>query len=149
YTLFATHYFEITSLPETVPGIANVHLNATEHKDNIVFLHKVQEGPASKSYGLQVAKLAGIPASVLAQAQHQLQLLEQGEQTQIIHNNTSASSSDQDGNSSSPAPLQTGLFDVMPNPVVEALKKINPDNFSPREALEQLYRLKEVLNKGK
>src|SRR5690606_5245908 len=67
FTLFATHYFEITSLPETVPGIVNVHLNATEYKDNIVFLHKVQEGPASKSYGLQVAKLAGIPAAVLAE----------------------------------------------------------------------------------
>jgi DNA mismatch repair protein MutS len=149
YTLFATHYFEITSLPETVPGIANVHLNATEHKDNIVFLHKVQEGPASKSYGLQVAKLAGIPASVLAQAQHQLQLLEQGEHIQIANQNTIAAPSDPEVNTNTSAPLQTGLFDVMPNPVVEALKKINPDNFSPREALEQLYRLKDVLNKGK
>lgn len=149
YTLFATHYFEITSLPETVPGIANVHLNATEHKDNIVFLHKVQEGPASKSYGLQVAKLAGIPASVLAQAQHQLQLLEQGEHIQVNNKTTAVTSIDTQVNTDSPTPLQTGLFDVMPNPVVEALKKINPDNFSPREALEQLYRLKEVLNKGK
>ena len=149
YTLFATHYFEITSLPETVPGIANVHLNATEHKDNIVFLHKVQEGPASKSYGLQVAKLAGIPASVLAQAQHQLQLLEQGVHIQVNNKNTAVTSIDTQVNTDSPTPLQTGLFDVMPNPVVEALKKINPDNFSPREALEQLYRLKEVLNKGK
>lgn len=149
YTLFATHYFEITSLPETVSGIANVHLNATEHKDNIVFLHKVQEGPASKSYGLQVAKLAGIPASVLAQAQHQLQLLEQGEHIPIANQNTIAASSDPEVNTNTSAPLQTGLFDVMPNPVVEALKKINPDNFSPREALEQLYRLKDVLNKGR
>ncbi len=149
YTLFATHYFEITSLPDSIPGIANVHLNATEHNDNIVFLHKVQEGPASKSYGLQVAKLAGIPTSVLRQAQEQLHLLEQGEHP---HQPTKTALADQEQFSATAqagAPLQGGLFDAMPDPTVEALKKINPDNLSPREALEQLYRLKELLNKGK
>lgn len=147
YTLFATHYFEITTLPDTIPGIANVHLNATEHNDNIVFLHKVQEGPASKSYGLQVAKLAGIPAAVLRQAQEQLQLLEQGQ-----HPVQPATGKHVDQTWAAPPvemPLQGGLFDAMPDPAVEALKKINPDNLSPREALEQLYRLKEILNKGK
>lgn len=151
FTLFATHYFEITSLPETIPGITNVHLNATEHNDNIVFLHKVQEGPASKSYGLQVAKLAGIPAEVLAQAQAQLHLLEQGVHlehsmlalTQAVPVVAVTYSSD------IASPLQSGLFDTLPNPAVEALKKINPDNLSPREALEQLYRLKEILKKGR
>ncbi len=149
FTLFATHYFEITSLPESIPGIANVHLNATEHNDNIVFLHKVQEGPASKSYGLQVAKLAGIPAEVLAQAQAQLHLLEQG-----VHPEHSTVAITQAvmpvAASPDPAsPLQSGLFDALPDPTLEALKKINPDNLSPREALEQLYRLKEILKKGR
>ena len=149
YTLFATHYFEITSLPDAIPGIANVHLNATEHNDNIVFLHKVQEGPASKSYGLQVAKLAGIPTSVLRQAQEQLHLLEQGEHPHQPAKTTHDTQENSSATAQAGAPLQGGLFDAMPDPTVEALKKINPDNLSPREALEQLYRLKEILNKGK
>lgn len=148
FTLFATHYFEITSLPETVPGIANVHLNATEHNDNIVFLHKVQEGPANKSYGLQVAKLAGIPAQVLAEAQQQLHLLENGEHPHSIKSSTSPGI-DVSTPASVLSPLQSGLFDTLPNPVLDALKKINPDNLTPREALEQLYRLKEIYSKGK
>ncbi len=155
FTLFATHYFEITSLPETIPGIANVHLNATEHNDNIVFLHKVQEGPASKSYGLQVAKLAGIPAEVLRQAQAQLDLLEQGVHpehstraiTQLAVQETTVITETVGAGIESP--LQSGLFDALPDPAVEALKKINPDNLSPREALEQLYKLKEILRKGR
>src|SRR5690606_22663324 len=126
YTLFATHYFEITTLPETVGGIANVHLNATEHKDNIVFLHKVQEGPANKSYGLQVAKLAGIPAQVLEEAQQQLHLLENGEHphsskssTAASTLNTSSAAVTQHPAQESPiaaSPLQSGLFDALPNP---------------------------------
>ena len=149
YTLFATHYFEITSLPDSIPGIANVHLNATEHNDNIVFLHKVQEGPASKSYGLQVAKLAGIPTSVLRQAQEQLHLLEQGEHPHQPAKTNQVNQEQSSVTVQAGAPLQGGLFDAMPDPTVEALKKINPDNLSPREALEHLYRLKEILNKGK
>ncbi|MGV8836348.1 MutS-related protein, partial [Cellvibrio sp.] len=154
FTLFATHYFEITTLPETVSGIANVHLNATEHKDNIVFLHKVQEGPASKSYGLQVAKLAGIPAQVLAEAQQQLHLLENGEHPHSIKSATTpvflADSISAVGTAAAiDSPAQSGLFDALPNPALDALKKINPDNLTPREALEQLYRLKEIYIKGK
>ncbi|MES2674207.1 MAG: DNA mismatch repair protein MutS [Pseudomonadota bacterium] len=156
FTLFATHYFEITSLPETISGIVNVHLNATEHNDNIVFLHKVQEGPASKSYGLQVAKLAGIPASVLVQAQEQLRLLEEGSHPQHSIKTPSSAGLNMLENqatiiapSGALSPQQTGLFDALPNPAMEALKKINPDNLSPRDALEQLYRLKELYSKGK
>jgi DNA mismatch repair protein MutS len=170
FTLFATHYFEITTLPETVSGIVNVHLNATEHKDNIVFLHKVQEGPASKSYGLQVAKLAGIPAVVLAEAQQQLHMLENGEHPHSIKS-APASSNEQfkepvnpqaneqsvtaaplnteASAASAESPLQSGLFDTLPNPALAALHKINPDNLSPREALEHLYRLKELYARGK
>ncbi|HWV16100.1 MAG TPA: DNA mismatch repair protein MutS [Cellvibrio sp.] len=153
FTLFATHYFEITSLPTSIPGIANLHLNATEHNDNIVFLHKVQEGPASKSYGLQVAKLAGIPAAVLAQAQAQLQLLEQGVHPEQVANTTAVEIAQPfislPANDSLLSPQQSGLFDALPNPALEALKKINPDTLSPRDALEQLYRLKELFMKGK
>lgn len=157
FTLFATHYFEITNLPETVPGIANVHLNATEHNDNIVFLHKVQEGPASKSYGLQVAKLAGIPTQVLVEAQQQLHLLENGEHPHSVKSTApnpgphaaAWSTVSAPSETAKLMPSQSGLFDVLPNPVLDALKKINPDTLSPREALEQLYRLKEIYSKGK
>jgi DNA mismatch repair protein MutS len=76
FTLFATHYFEITTLAAQIPSVHNVHLSATEHNDNIVFLHSIEDGPASKSYGLQVAKLAGIPAPVIYNAQCQLARLE-------------------------------------------------------------------------
>ena len=155
FTLFATHYFEITSLPKTVPGTTNLHLNATEHNDNIVFLHKVQEGPANKSYGLQVAKLAGIPAAVLQQAQAQLQLLEQGVHPEQVASTTTSIVIAETVTTLQPvetalAPQQqSGLFDALPNPALEALKKINPDALSPRDALEQLYRLKELFVKGK
>jgi len=163
FTLFATHYFEITTLPETVSGIVNVHLNATEHKDNIVFLHKVQEGPASKSYGLQVAKLAGIPTVVLDEARQQLHLLENGEHPHSIKSTPAPITPlvieqaqtviTAPENSVAPAttdsPQQSGLFDTLPNPALDALRKINPDNLSPRDALEQLYRLKELYSRGK
>ncbi len=76
FTLFATHYFELTELPKEFSDIFNVHLDAVEHEDRIVFLHNVQEGPASKSYGLQVAQLAGIPKTVIEQAKQKLQTLE-------------------------------------------------------------------------
>src|SRR5690606_3873063 len=141
------HYFEITTLPDTIPGIANVHLNATEHNDNIVFLHKVQEGPASKSYGLQVAKLAGIPAAVLRQAQEQLQLLEQGQ-----HPVQPATGKHVDQTGAAPPvemPLQGVLFEAMPYPAIEVLNEINTNNLMGRDALEQLDRIVEILTKGK
>ena len=126
-TLFATHYFEITVLPEHMPGIANVHLAASEHKDNIVFLHHVETGAASQSYGLQVAKLAGIPGTVIAAAKRQLQLLEQGRQPS---NNT---------------PIQSELFN-QEHPVVGMLKKHNPNDLTPKQALELLYQLKNLFD---
>jgi DNA mismatch repair protein MutS len=129
-----------------------VHLDATEHQDRIVFLHKVQEGPASKSYGLQVAKLAGIPDRVITEAKNQLHLLENGEHPHAIKSQA-LQEEKIDNSVQSPtdvaSPLQSGLFDVLPNPALDALKKINPDSLSPREALEQLYRLKEIYSKGK
>lgn len=134
FTLFATHYFEITELADRVRGIYNLHLDATEHNDSIVFLHQVQEGPASKSYGLQVAKLAGIPESVLQKAREQLAALEQGSRG----GNTQAGSR-------GPEPAQSELFSVpAPHPAVSRLESLDVDELSPRQALDLLYELREM-----
>ena len=139
YTLFATHYFELTRLPEDLPRIANVHLNATEHQDNIVFLHKVQEGPASKSYGLQVAKLAGIPESVLALAKQELDWLER-EKTPL-----ELSRKPQADQKTSVVPVQGALFAPEHHPVLDALEALQPDDLTPREALAKLYQLRTLM----
>ncbi|MGM0634126.1 MAG: DNA mismatch repair protein MutS [Pseudomonadota bacterium] len=130
FTLFATHYFEMTTLPELLPTVTNVHLTATEHHDGIVFLHAVREGPASQSYGLQVAQLAGIPTSVITRARARLQELE----------NRSSQKSPGSG------PEQNDLFaEPAPHPVVERLAAVDPDNMTPRQALELLYSLQQQL----
>ncbi len=137
YTLFATHYFELTGLPEQMEGVINLHLNATEHNDNIIFMHKVQEGPASQSYGLQVAKLAGIPLNVVNNAKEKLVLLEQQESQP---NMTAASAT-------TASPMQSDLFAAEPDPAVEKLASIDPDDLTPRQALDLIYQLKQ-LSKG-
>ncbi|HEY7885250.1 MAG TPA: DNA mismatch repair protein MutS [Cellvibrionaceae bacterium] len=139
YTLFATHYFELTRLPEALPGIVNVHLNATEHKHTIVFLHKVQEGPASKSYGIQVARLAGIPDPVLENAEEQLAILERGEKNALATQAPITPAAKPPPNSS---PIQPSLFETE-HPAVTALTALDPDAMTPRQALEALYKLKE------
>ena len=130
-SLFATHYFELTRLALELKEIANVHLDAVEHKDTVVFLHAVEEGPASQSYGLQVAGLAGVPKPVIRQAKKYLQLLEE---SSIMRGNT--------------ADLFSTVKPVEAEPEIDALRdemtKINPDELSPREALELLYRLKKI-----
>ena len=137
FTLFATHYFELTSLPETVSGTINVHLDATEHKDSIVFLHSVQEGPASQSYGLQVAKLAGIPKEVVMLAKNELQRLEYKTLSQ-----------EEKSNQKNKTP-QTDLFAT--NQLSELdlmMENIEPDELSPKDALEALYKLKHLSNRS-
>lgn len=136
YTLFATHYFELTRLAEMEPSVANVHLRAVEHKDRIVFLHSVQEGPASQSYGLQVAALAGIPASVLKQARGHLAKLEQQQHA----------GEPQMGLFDQAAFLETEEADESAEKSVlrEKLAEIDPDTLTPREALAILYELKEL-----
>ncbi len=135
YTLFATHYFELTALPEQVPGIANVHLEAAEHGEGIVFLHSVKDGPANQSYGLQVAALAGIPRSVIAEAKARLRQLEErseadtGPQLSLFQPRPARPADP-------PAPS--------PDPLREALARLDPDSLTPRQALEHLYRLKEL-----
>jgi len=132
--LFATHYFELTALANEVPGIRNVHLDAVEHDNNIVFLHHVKPGPASRSYGLQVAALAGIPSSVLQHAAKTLSQLENS------------------ATKSAKMPVQPSLFDaIQPDApatgVIETeLKGIDPDDMTPRQALDFLYRLRALAN---
>ncbi|MBX9714416.1 MAG: DNA mismatch repair protein MutS, partial [Pseudomonadaceae bacterium] len=130
YTLFATHYFELTVLPESEPLVANVHLNATEHNERIVFLHHVLPGPASQSYGLAVAQLAGVPTPVIARAREHLARLET---TSLPHEIPRS----EPGKPA--APLQNDLFATLPHPILEELAKINPDDMTPRRALELPY----------
>ncbi len=131
FTLFATHYFELTGMAETDPGVANVHLNATEHNERIVFLHKVQPGPASQSYGLQVAQLAGVPRPVILRAREHLAKLEQSSLEQ--HSGAR--------NQQSGQPMQSDLFASAPHPLVEQLQALKPDELSPRQALDLLYQM--------
>ncbi len=124
YTLFSTHYFELTTLAEQLPTVVNVHLEAVEHKDRVIFLHRVENGPASQSYGLQVASLAGVPESVIRQAKQKLLELE---------NSTSESQQRH----------QMPLFspENKVHPVIERLKTIEPDTLTPKQALELIYQL--------
>jgi len=126
YTLFATHYFEMTRLPELLPHCRNVHLDAREHGDQIIFLHQVQPGPASRSYGLHVASLAGVPRTVIERAREKLQQLEQGD--------------------APPAPPTASDAAPTPPPALQALADLQPDELSPRQALDELYRLKKLLD---
>jgi DNA mismatch repair protein MutS len=126
FTLFATHYFELTTLPEEVPTVSNVHLGATEHKDRLVFLHTVQPGAASQSYGIQVAQLAGVPRTVILRAKEKLKLLEK----QSLPVKPTLKNE-----------AQHDLFAAaaLNHPVVEVLQQCNPDELSPKEALAFLY----------
>jgi DNA mismatch repair protein MutS len=134
YTLFATHYFELTRLSETREGVVNVHLKAVEHGERIVFLHSVDEGPASQSYGLAVAALAGIPAGVLAAAKRHLRALEaQG------HDSPQMSLF---GGASPPAASPEPGPEPAPDHLRERLTKLDPDGLTPRQALDLLFELR-------
>ncbi len=133
FTLFATHYFELTALADTLPGVANVHLEAVEHGERVVFLHSVREGPADRSYGLHVARLAGVPEEVIAAARERLAALEAGRPPVA---RAAAERAPQLGLFAEPQ-AQGG----MPHPVLERLRALDPDGLTPREALERLYEL--------
>ncbi|MGB8714267.1 MAG: DNA mismatch repair protein MutS, partial [Onishia taeanensis] len=146
FTLFATHYFEMTALPDQAPGVANVHLTAAEHKDGIVFMHRVEDGPASQSYGLQVAQLAGVPQHVIARAREKLAVLEQQEIDQGQRQTPLADPAADIGSSappSAPAPRQDDLFASTPHPLLDELAGLDIDGLSPRQALELLYAWRE------
>ena len=140
FTLFATHYFELTALPDQFAAMANVHLDATEHEDHVVFMHNIQEGPANRSFGLQVAKLAGVPQPVLELAREKLRQLEAPDTAPV------PLSMPWDSSPAARYPQQNDLFAAAePHPVVAELAEINPDELSPKEALALLYQLREKL----
>jgi len=135
FTLFATHYFELTSLATELEGCANVHLDATEHGDKLIFLHTVKPGPANQSYGLQVAALAGVPPKVISAARKYLHELER--RSAAAHG---------------PRPQQELLLEFPQDepedhPAVVALGSLDPDALSPKAALDALYQLKKLVGK--
>lgn len=127
FTLFSTHYFELTRLAEKFPNIRNVHLGAKEYQDNLVFFHRVQPGPANKSYGLQVAKLAGIPNAVLANATKALKRLEEKQ-----------------GPGNTPAHSAANSIALPFEKLLRNLQQLSPDELTPKEALEKLYEIKQL-----
>ncbi|ALO35730.1 DNA mismatch repair protein MutS [Colwellia sp. MT41] len=134
FTLFATHYFELTLLAEQIDTLANVHLDAMEHDDSIIFMHAVQEGAASKSFGLQVAQLAGVPKTVIKRAKQRLAELEQ----------------QQTSNQLTASPIQSDAFEQLSlapdeHPVLTTLAETDVNDLSPRQALDLLFSLKEQL----
>ena len=145
FTLFATHYFELTALAAELEACGNVHLDATEHGEGIVFLHAVKDGPANRSYGLQVAALAGVPREVILQAREYLAMLE-------AHRDSRTGESPQgELPLFSQAPSNAPQRPAPPEPVAERLRAelaaLDPDELTPREALEALYRLRALAEK--
>jgi DNA mismatch repair protein MutS len=133
YTLFATHYFELTALAGALPNVANVHLDAVEHKDRIVFLHRLEGGPADRSYGIHVAHLAGIPREVVRAARRHLTELERQLKPQSAHPDLFSAAV--------PAPEP-----AVSHPALDALADLNPDELSPKEALALIYKLRGLLD---
>ena len=130
FTLFATHYFELTALAQEIPACSNVHLDATEHDGQLVFLHAVKPGPANQSYGLQVAALAGVPREVIRRAKAYLKLLESTRATQ---------------GDNPQGQLALTVEEPQPDDALrDAVDELDPDSMSPREALAALYRLKNL-----
>lgn len=131
YTLFATHYFELTLLAQEISSLANVHLDAMEHDDNIIFMHAVQEGAASKSFGLQVAQLAGVPKMVISRAKQRLLELENQQTPSILP--------EQDNN------FQQLTLVADDHPALGRIRELDVNDLSPKQALDLLYELKATL----
>ena len=137
-TLFATHYFELTEFPREHREAINVHVSAAESGQDIVFLHAIEPGPASRSYGIQVAKLAGMPAAVIHHARHVLQQLETQQQEQQHQIDLFGA----------PPDLAVAQASREPGEIELALHELDPDAMSPREALQALYALKDLQDKA-
>jgi DNA mismatch repair protein MutS len=153
FTLFATHYFELTHLAQDMDGIANVHLDATEHRDGIVFLHAVKDGPASRSYGLAVAQLAGVPRETIAAAREYLSALEQGASASVAgevppHNPRARGRGNNEHTPQAQLPLEppaTPLPDPRLLELEAAVRAVNADDLTPRAALDLVYKLRSLL----
>ncbi len=143
FTLFATHYFELTVLANELSGVVNLHLDATEHGDELVFLHAVREGPANRSYGLAVAKLAGVPPAVITAARRYLAELE----AQRDAHHRAAPSPQGALPFDAPAPAHTPSPPPPPDLLRQRLEKLEPDGLSPREAHALIYELKDLLDR--
>tara|TARA_E500000178_G_scaffold343924_1_gene391420 strand:+ start:12 stop:713 length:702 start_codon:yes stop_codon:yes gene_type:complete len=129
-TLFATHYFELTGLSEEIPDIENIHVSAVEHKDEIVFLHSVADGPASQSYGIQVAQLAGVPQKIVKAAKQELKFLESKGTGGITEPDLFS---------------QTNTLNFKSNdPISQRLADVNADELTPKQALDLIYELNEI-----
>jgi DNA mismatch repair protein MutS len=139
FTLFATHYFELTGLADELDACANVHLDATEHGDELIFMHAVKDGPANQSYGLQVARLAGVPGSVIRRARTYLQALEQQSANQHAV---------QSPQQELALHQQTADERVNDDAFKDALGELDPDNMTPREALDALFELRKKLDES-
>jgi len=135
YTLFATHYFELTRLPELFHNIANIHLDAVEQDDKLIFMHSVKEGPANKSYGLQVALLAGVPKHVVNQAGKHLKELE-AQKLRMTAQQTELTLS----------PALPPIPQTTHHPVIDRIKGLSPEDMTPKQALEMIYQLKASLD---
>jgi DNA mismatch repair protein MutS len=135
FTLFATHYFELTALAQDMDNCANVHLDATEHGEKLIFLHTVKEGPANQSYGLQVAALAGVPPKVISAARKYLHELER------------KSAATQQVKPQQELMLEFSIDEEEEeeHEALAALRGVDPDSMTPREALDALYRLKKLI----
>lgn len=144
WTLFATHYFELTHLATELSQVQNVHLSASEYNDELIFMHKVEAGPASQSYGLQVAKLAGVPESVIVEARTKLASLEAASAVLPENPTKIAEPAPSSKPSSAKQTAQTDLFDYANHPLIEEFKAIMPDELSPKQALDLLYSLKKL-----
>jgi DNA mismatch repair protein MutS len=129
--LFATHYFELSTLASEVEGCVNVHLDATEHGDGIVFLHAVKDGPANRSYGLQVAQLAGVPREVITHARRYLEMLE--------------SQPDRSADGRASPQQELPFLPAQKDDLRATLATLNPDELTPKAALDALYQLRKLL----
>jgi len=150
-TLFSTHYHELTVLEERLPGLKNVHVGAVEEEGNLVFLHQMLPGPADKSYGVQVAKLAGLPHDLLERAEHILHELEQKEENLFETDDSSVKEKKPSVVNETSSMEQLNLFGELSEKEYEALeqlKSMNVMNTTPFEALQLLNELQTKLNKG-
>jgi DNA mismatch repair protein MutS len=150
FTLFATHYFELTAMAEDTDGVRNVHLDATEHGDGIVFLHAVKPGPANRSYGLAVAQLAGVPREVITQAKRHLERLEAGQSgaTPAARAPSPQAELPLFATSASTAPPAI-VVDPIATKLRDAVTALDPDALTPRAALDALYHLRALLKDDK
>lgn len=139
FTLFATHYFELTSLPDECEGVTNAHTEAIEHDDHVIFLHQISAGPANQSYGLQVARLAGVPPLVIQAAQRRLKKLEE---QAVFASETNQQQYDL-------FPPRAAASNPAGDAILQEIEGIEPDSTTPREALNMLYRLSSILDSYK